>query len=438
MEDSKDVLENKENNENHMFGICPECKIRDGDSTIKKLYRCPYCGRWFCEKHIRPKMVTLRDAIDKIEDPTLKDKILEEWRKPDGHPDTAYTLKYYEDLERKKKEEERMFFEALEKLRSIKEERDFERYVDEKTIKENRRYITNKKMRKNIPILLFIFLFIILVILAFVFSESNIKDSSRLYVKKIQDYLTNVGSQIKEYTKSIVETINPDPTKELNDVINSIDIRTLELKLFDRINQERKKYGLQPLKWNEKLAEVARSHSKEMAENNYFSHKGLDCKEVDYRVSKAGIFYTLVGENLLQISLIDTYWYDPTTKIIIKREYKDINNLIEEMVQSWMSSPGHRANILNKDFDETGIGIAIQNVPKYYIDSDIELTLIDPYENTCPKPSKPDKEATLYITQVFISTKCPEGTILCNNKCWTKCPPGYTFVCKESGAICLI
>jgi uncharacterized protein YkwD len=227
-------------------------------------------------------------------------------------------------------------------------------------------------------------------------------------------------------------------TKELNDKVNSIDIRTLEFSIFDRINTEREKYGLPPLKWNENLAEVARSHSKEMAENNYFAHEGLDCKKVDDRVSRAGIFYTMVGENLMQISFIKRWWYreDGT---ITKREYKTLDELVEESVREWMNSPGHRKNILTKEFDETGVGIAIQNVPKEYVEKTTPSLVIVPYiEGTvCPTPSKPDKEATFYITQVFISAKCSDDTIFCNDKCWQKCPLGYTFVCTSFGGVCV-
>ncbi|NJF25051.1 hypothetical protein [Thermococcus sp. Bubb.Bath] len=35
------------------FGVCPRCAVYDGDRSEKKLYQCPYCGEWFCEKHVK-------------------------------------------------------------------------------------------------------------------------------------------------------------------------------------------------------------------------------------------------------------------------------------------------------------------------------------------------------------------------------------------------
>jgi hypothetical protein len=146
----------------------------------------------------------------------------------------------------------------------------------------------------------------------------------------------------------------------------------------------------------------------------------------------------MVGENLMQISFIKRWWYreDGT---ITKREYKTLDELVEESVREWMNSPGHRKNILTKEFDETGVGIAIQNVPKEYVEKTTpSLVIVPSIEGTvCPTPSKPDKEATFYITQVFISTKCSDDTIFCNGKCWQKCPLGYTFVCASFGGVCV-
>jgi uncharacterized protein YkwD len=432
----------------YKIGVCVECKVRDGDSSKKKLYQCPYCGRWFCEKHIEPRIATTRGAIEQIRDPVLRDKVLEEWRKPDGHPDTVWTKKYFEDLKKQQEEERKKFWEALEDLNKIKETKIQKRSEIKETlpgssytfIKEEQWKPKKEKVReerKTIPIPIILFILIILLIIAIEFINSENITNKKI---EILNDLNNLTSWIQTSVNKILESVNYDPIKELNEKVNSIDIRMLELKLFERINQERIKYGLPPLKWNEELSEVARAHSIEMAENNYFAHEGLDCKKVDYRVSKKGIFYTIVGENLLQISLINNYLYDPKTLEIRKREYRTLDELVEESVKSWMDSPGHRKNILNKDFDETGIGIAIQNVPKVYMEEKIRpsIEIVNPIDwSTCPVPSNPDKEATFYITQVFISTRCPIGTTLCNNKCYENCPPGYIFVCRESGALCL-
>ena len=126
MEKSKN---NKENT-SQKVGVCVECKVRDGDSNKKKLYRCPHCGKWFCEKHIEPRIATTRGAIEQIKDPVLRDKILDEWRRPDGHPDMVWTRKYFEDLRKKQEEEREKFWEAVMELEKVKTEEKAKKFVE--------------------------------------------------------------------------------------------------------------------------------------------------------------------------------------------------------------------------------------------------------------------------------------------------------------------
>ena len=54
-----------------------------------------------------------------------------------------------------------------------------------------------------------------------------------------------------------------------------IDISTLEKRIHELVNEERRKYGLTPLNWDSKLAMIARKHSQDMAVNKYFDHINL-------------------------------------------------------------------------------------------------------------------------------------------------------------------
>ena len=105
----------------YKIGICTECKVREGDSSKKKLYKCPYCKKWFCEKHIKPRLTITRSAIERIKDPVLREKVYEEWRKEDGHPDYIWTRQYFENLEIKEREEREKVWKALDKLKESKE-----------------------------------------------------------------------------------------------------------------------------------------------------------------------------------------------------------------------------------------------------------------------------------------------------------------------------
>lgn len=118
-------------------------------------------------------------------------------------------------------------------------------------------------------------------------------------------------------------------------------------------NKERVKYGLKPLKWNEALARAARLHSEDMGVRDYFSHIFPEGEGPDDRVLKEGYNYTIVGENIFMLE---------------GRSFITPDEFAEESVNGWMNSSGHRANILNGEFIESGVGIFFdQNGSKIYI-----------------------------------------------------------------------
>jgi len=100
-------------------------------------------------------------------------------------------------------------------------------------------------------------------------------------------------------------------------------------------NLEREKEGLPALVINALLNQSAQGHAQDMARNNYFSHTSQDGREFDERISAAGYQYHYCGENLA---------FNQKTPV--------------EAVSSWMGSPGHRANILNANYVDIGIGIS--------------------------------------------------------------------------------
>ncbi|MFT3746157.1 MAG: CAP domain-containing protein [Pyrinomonadaceae bacterium] len=122
---------------------------------------------------------------------------------------------------------------------------------------------------------------------------------------------------------------------------------TSELRVFDLVNEERKKLGIQPLIWNEKAASAARSHSDDMAGSGYLSHSDLFGGKPDDRVAKAGLNdWRRLGENIAWVS----GHADPLTRV----------------VECWMNSPGHRENMLNPKFRESGLGMTVTNDGKSY------------------------------------------------------------------------
>lgn len=111
----------------------------------------------------------------------------------------------------------------------------------------------------------------------------------------------------------------------------------IEAAIRQGINQVRQKNKLKPLQNNEKLAQVARNYSRQMAEENFFSHTGADGSTLEKRVRAGGIYYWVVGENLFKS--------------------KNISQPVSPAIDGWMKSPGHRENILRPFFSETGVGV---------------------------------------------------------------------------------
>jgi len=94
--------------------------------------------------------------------------------------------------------------------------------------------------------------------------------------------------------------------------------------VIDLVNVEREARGLHPLAYDYSLAAAARDHSEDMGVQDYFSHTSLDGRTVGDRLMEAGYSYNTYGENIAA--------GQSTPEVVIN---------------SWMSSSGHRANILN-------------------------------------------------------------------------------------------
>jgi len=112
-----------------------------------------------------------------------------------------------------------------------------------------------------------------------------------------------------------------------------------EQKLLNLINQERTKAGLAALKADAALMDVARLKAKDMVQNNYFSHQSPTYGSPFDMMRQFGISFKTAGENIAG------------------------NSTEEGATKAWMNSEGHRKNILNGNFNLTGIGI--YSSPKY-------------------------------------------------------------------------
>lgn len=133
----------------------------------------------------------------------------------------------------------------------------------------------------------------------------------------------------------------PDSTSK------TVNAQELERRAFQLINDARVKSGLSALKWSDDAARVARLHSQNMANYNFFSHAGIDGSMVDDRADLLGISkWRAIGEN-----------------IAFNQGYE---NPVEFAVERWMQSPKHRDNLLSSRWKESGIGVAVTENGTYY------------------------------------------------------------------------
>ncbi len=124
-------------------------------------------------------------------------------------------------------------------------------------------------------------------------------------------------------------------------------LMAIEQDVFQLINVERSLAGLSTLKWNEKLAKVARLHSDNMAEYRFFSHKGADGLMVDDRADKLGLSdWQAIGENIAFM--------------------QGFPNPAEVAVEKWLLSASHRNNLMNPQWSDSAVGVARTQEGKVY------------------------------------------------------------------------
>jgi len=104
----------------YKHGVCPECKVKESDSSKKILYQCKFCERWFCAKHFEPRLVQIRDYDAFVKYPEVRVSFEEEWRREDGHPDFAYSVKRFEELDMEEKLHSKLIADALNRSKAYR------------------------------------------------------------------------------------------------------------------------------------------------------------------------------------------------------------------------------------------------------------------------------------------------------------------------------
>ncbi len=193
------------------------------------------------------------------------------------------------------------------------------------------------------------------------------------------DDTTNAISEIKipESAEKIIDDTADTISKiEIPDVPVSPPIRLesgfdsalIEKYIFELTNDERQQRGFSSLTRVSAIDSIARNHSLDMSNRNYFSHyspEGNDPTDrgnmVGYTCKKDyGSYYTEgLGENIFLSPTYSSYMTKGATLSYNWLEDEEI--VAKGLVDGWMDSPGHRENILDGQYDRIGVGVVINS-----------------------------------------------------------------------------
>lgn len=155
---------------------------------------------------------------------------------------------------------------------------------------------------------------------------------SKKYVKPIYPGASNTGTSANaNQNNNTGTTTNTNQNNKGSTTFTTMN--SDEKEVFDLINKQRAANGLSPLKENSELQRVARIKAQDMVNNNYFSHTSPTYGSPFDMMKSFKISYNTAGENIAG------------------------NSSNSSAVTAWMNSSGHRANILNSSFNQTGIGV---------------------------------------------------------------------------------
>ena len=173
-----------------------------------------------------------------------------------------------------------------------------------------------------------VLLFIVSVVLCHTASAQGVES------RPVARLVTTVAYSIP---RTVTTPVDSATTSERPALPSFGDASLIERRAFEKTNQVRIENGLPPFIWDADLCRMARINSENMARRGYFSHITPEGERLRDRARAAGILhFSLLGENIAY-----NQGYDDPGAFAVER---------------WMSSPGHRANILYTGFQESAIG----------------------------------------------------------------------------------
>ncbi|MYL42367.1 CAP domain-containing protein [Virgibacillus salexigens] len=170
-----------------------------------------------------------------------------------------------------------------------------------------------------------------------------VKISDSIFMQLYFDTFTNKLSSVRVLDADTLLKHQPYELKYRGDMPSKPDLSNeewqkveegMEKQIFDITNVMRNQYEKDQLKWEASVGEVAFLHSKDMENNNYFSHSSQDGRGLKERLDAGDVSFTSAGEN-------------------IAAQYPDAAAAME----GWLNSEGHREALLSDKFTHLGVGV---------------------------------------------------------------------------------
>lgn len=190
---------------------------------------------------------------------------------------------------------------------------------------------------------------LILLLSAICIPSISFAQQPQVYTVQTGDSLWKIAVR---YQIGITEIIQANPQFKNPDLIypgekvtipNLSTTKSIENDVIQLVNQVRTKDGLPPLTANWELSRVARYKAMDMRDNHYFSHTSPIYGNPFTMIKSFGISFSVAEENIAAGQATP-----------------------QAVVQAWMNSPGHRANILSTTCTQIGVGYAQGGSYHYY------------------------------------------------------------------------
>jgi uncharacterized YkwD family protein len=151
---------------------------------------------------------------------------------------------------------------------------------------------------------------------------------------EVQNAQMNSKNQSQTEENNVTETVSMEETTVSND---DIELTEDEKDFLELINANRVNNGLDKLEIDMEIENVARLKAKDLNENNYFAHTSPTYGDISSMFKTFGIEAVSNGENIAG------------------------NKTLVGAVEAWMNSENHKSNILNSDFNYTGVAVVENN-----------------------------------------------------------------------------